>query len=238
MACLETIKFFTSMKRCHDLVFAGSLNAGSVRFLQDCSDDTSLRRQPKLIEGVPLSRELELPTSQLTVLRFPLIFRSEDLAVPSPVDSGYPPWRRRNDPRNVQNLGASPLSPRSTTSRSENRHSLYFNKSGDRLDTPVPTFDRAVAERLKPRKLCNRHYLTHCQYTGDECNSSHDFRQLTEQERLALRGLARSVACRKGKGCDDRDCCASHHCKYGASCSKGEGCQFPHNADREIAEVR
>lgn len=236
--CLETIRFFTPMERCHHLVFAGSLNAELVSFLRDRCDDTYLGQRLKLIEGVPLTRDLGFLTSQSAVLRFPLIFRSEALADPGPVSSGYPPWRRRNDPRTVQDPGVSSLLPGRTASWSGTQDSLHFNKAGDRLDTPVPNFNKVVAERLKSRKLCNRHYLTHCQYSEDECNSSHDFRQLTEEERLALRGLARSVACRRGKSCEDRACCASHHCRYGANCTKGEECQFPPVTDKEIAEVR
>jgi hypothetical protein len=112
---------------------------------------------------------------------------------------------------------------------------IFQNSKGQRLDPPI-TADRTIVSRLKPLKLCNRHFLTNCHYAV--CTHSHEGR-LDPAEINALRFIARLSPCQMFQASyEDPDCVAGHRCMQGQNCEKGSKCWFSeemHNIDIKIA---
>jgi hypothetical protein len=89
---------------------------------------------------------------------------------------------------------------------------LYYNRSGERLDEPLPSRDPAavqsIEQRMKKggRNLCNHWHLNNGKcHNNDLCKFQHQ-PKLSTAEQIALRYKTRSLAC-KNRYCDNWDCC-------------------------------
>ncbi|KAF2855018.1 hypothetical protein T440DRAFT_514069 [Plenodomus tracheiphilus IPT5] len=106
----------------------------------------------------------------------------------------------------------------------------YYNKSGERLDLPLPPKDFNAAQSLEARmkkggkKMCNHWHLGGRCDNGDFCMFQHE-PKLTPGELIALRYKARSLAC-KNRYCENIDCYLGHQCAL----ERDNGyCPFPDN---------
>ena len=83
---------------------------------------------------------------------------------------------------------------------------------GRRLDLPVQ-FSALMVDRLEAQRLCNNYHLKgHCAYP--KCKHLHLWhgRELFDEEKQALRVIARRSPCRAKNGCMDPECYAGHRC--------------------------
>lgn len=124
-------------------------------------------------------------------------------------------------PANVSNdrkpsNGNISIAPASGTNKTNSKKKyIYYNKSEQRLDEPLPAKDPAGAQALEQRmkrtgkKLCNNwHIGGHCE-NGNFCTFQHE-PKLPPGELLALRYKARSLPC-KNRYCDWFDCRKYNH---------------------------
>ncbi|KAG8533559.1 uncharacterized protein KY384_001299 [Bacidia gigantensis] len=100
---------------------------------------------------------------------------------------------------------------------------IGLNMHNQRIDTPLHP-SSAIANALKPRKMCNNYHLRGYCGAGAHCTYEHG-NVLAGEERTALRFLARQVPCHNGLECDDAGCFFGHRCVNGMKC-KMLGCRF------------
>jgi hypothetical protein len=129
---------------------------------------------------------------------------------------------------------------------------IVRNRKGERIDPPIPKFDKANVDRVKKMKMCNVHFLRkECQY-GEDCTHRHDCKP-SKQDLEWLKVVARMAACRFGSGCADPKCIYGHRCQAperadrakfaddgGRSCIFGPDCVFPaemHNMDTTAVKL-
>ncbi len=120
---------------------------------------------------------------------------------------------------------------------------IYQNSQGQRVDHPARLWaDYEVVKKVKPRKLCNRFFISQdCPFEADMCYNNHKG-TLSAEEMAALRFIARSNPCAEDIWCEDADCISSHKCMHGRNCKRwgdrDEPCRFSddmHTVDIKIA---
>lgn len=166
--------------------------------------------------------------------------RSQPLRrIPTPLISLEPPppprctqqpcpvleWRQSHEvgAASCPSLGTEIIANISPADTQKALQKIVRNRSGQRIDPPI-VYSQKVRESLARRKprMCNVHHLRgECPF-GVRCEYNHD--PLSEEERCALRRLAREQPCRMGNGCDDAACFAGHHCPRSKGCP--DSCRF------------
>jgi len=134
-------------------------------------------------------------------------------------------WRQSHD---IEDTSPPPPEPESFAKISpadtyEAQGKIVRNRSGQRIDPPIK-YSQKVRESLAGRRprMCNVHHLRgQCPF-GPRCEYNHG--PLSDEERCALRRLAREQPCRMGSECEDVACFAGHHCPRNKGCS--DTCRF------------
>jgi hypothetical protein len=149
-----------------------------------------------LIEALPFTNQVIPLTPAFQHATFPEIFRGSKLAVdynghhdgaavarnsdhnasfaaslmqalppvPAAVKEGFPPLTATPTP-----VRSPSMSDKPAPKPAEKGPFIYQNKYGQRVDRPIPDamFDQALIQKLKPRKMCNKHWLGRgCKYAA------------------------------------------------------------------------
>ncbi|KAM0717569.1 hypothetical protein Q7P37_007421 [Cladosporium fusiforme] len=239
------INMHRSCASCKHIMVAGSADQGYVNFLRQFSDVDQSRSRLALIESIPFPASFRQLAVRFPVNTLPDVFRTTKIVVPN---------RLRQAPastavsyagaatRSGASSNALRLSPvtvpngqsRTMTPSLASRRSMRFNRHGQRLDDPLPKFDKHLVEALRQRRLCRRFFLTQCTIPG--CIFSHEG-ELSNAQKRALTRIAKETPCSNGTRCEDRDCVAAHECVYRDKCDWGD-CRYGpdmHDVDRTVA---
>lgn len=224
-------------------MFAGSGDNSYAGFLRQYTFTTQVCSRIVLVESVPFASKFGELAGKFERTEFKTLFREtkidtrrasfrEEVAgrpQRSPPPS-YASTVKQAGPEGdnyLKDMTGSPASDRT------DRRKIFLNKDGYRVDRDVRP-DKGLVTSLKPRKLCNRHFLTRCNYVS--CMHSHEG-TLTAAQTEALRYIARLSPCSTLK-CEDPDCVAGHRCMAGSKCDRrGSNCWFSeemHNVDTAI----
>ncbi|KIX06198.1 uncharacterized protein Z518_04172 [Rhinocladiella mackenziei CBS 650.93] len=244
----KEMELFYNNAHCKHIMFAGSGDNSYAGFLRQYTLTDQICSRVVLVESVPFASKLEDLAAKFEKTRLQGLFREtkietrrgsfrEDATACSQKSS--PPTSYASTVRQTGQSQAevSPTLPKDlTTGNSQERKEgkkIFQNSLGQRVDQPVKA-DRAIVTSLKPKKLCNRHFLTRCNYA--QCLHSHEGR-LTPAQIEALRFIARLSPCQT-LYCEDPDCVAGHRCMQGTRCDRrGSSCWFSeemHNVDVNV----
>lgn len=226
-------------------MFAGSGDSSYAGFLRQYTFTTQVCSRIVLVESIPFANKFGEVADQFEKTEFKAIFRE------SKIDTRRPSFREEGGGRargstppsyasTVKYAGHSPTAgdvgkdaTGSIAGERTDGRKIYLNKDGYRVDRDVRP-DKGLVTSLKPRKLCNRHFLTRCNYIS--CMHSHEG-TLTPAQTDALRYIARLSPCQT-LHCEDPDCVAGHRCMAGSKCDRrGSNCWFSeemHNVDTVI----
>lgn len=122
---------------------------------------------------------------------------------------------------------------------SEKNGLIPVNKDGQRIDTALGQPSEAACEAFRTRthghKLCNGHHLmNYC--SNITCDFDHA--PITEEVRLVLRTVARSIPCARKSDCRRANCTKGHICQK-KGCRGGGGCKlnsYMHSVDPIVVE--
>ncbi|KAI8943515.1 hypothetical protein NX059_001512 [Plenodomus lindquistii] len=128
----------------------------------------------------------------------------------------------------VQPNVSIPITHTPAPTKKTNKKYAYYNKTGERLDLPLPPKDPAAAQSLEARmkksgkKMCNHWHLGNKCDNGKNCMFQHE-PKLSPAELNALRYKTRSLPC-KNRYCENIDCYLGHQCAM----ERDQGyCNFP-----------
>jgi len=241
------MELFYNNMHCKHIMFAGSGDNSYAVFLRQYSLTDQVCSRVVLVESIPFASKMEDLAVKFERTRLQGLFRESKIEnrrlslreeiVPRPPNPGptsYASTVKQSSPKQAEVL---PILPKdSLAGNSEERvegKRIYQNSLGQRVDQKV-TADKGLVTSLKPKKLCNRHFLTRCNY--DPCLHSHEGK-LTPAQVEALRFIARLSPCHT-LYCEDPDCVAGHRCMAGSRCDRrGLSCWFSeemHNVDTKI----
>lgn len=241
------MELFYNNAHCRHIMFAGSGDNSYAGFLRQYSLTDRVSSRVVLIESVPFANKLEDLAIKFERTRLQGLFRESKLETRrTSIREDVVPLLQKTPPASYASTVKQPYQPQGRLSpvlprelpgtikeRAEKR--IFLNSRGQRVDQPVKA-DRAVVTSLKPKKLCNRHFLTRCNYIA--CLHSHEGK-LSLAETDALRFIARLSPCQT-LYCEDPDCVSGHRCMQGSICDRrGLSCWFPeemHTVDTKIAD--
>ncbi|KAI0394228.1 hypothetical protein F5Y17DRAFT_428778 [Xylariaceae sp. FL0594] len=117
-------------------------------------------------------------------------------------------------------------------SKTKPRKFALYNETQCRLDPPTQHPPRTLAQTtyqdkfqsIKPKVLCNDHYLKGYCRRGANCEKEHGV-ELNAAELAIHRYKARTSLCPLGPYCTDPDCYLSHHCPR-QTCNRNTDCPF------------
>lgn len=240
------MSLFFNNTHCKHIMFAGSGDSSYAGFLRQYTLTTQVCSRIVLVESVPFASKFIELADKFEKTEFKVLFRDTKIDIRRPSFRDEGPGRPQRSPppsyaSTVKQVGQSQseednffkdtTSP--TASERGERRKIFLNKDGHRVDRDVRP-DKGLVTSLKPRKLCNRHFLTRCNYVS--CMHSHEG-TLTPAQTEALRYIARLSPCQT-LHCDDPDCVAGHRCMAGSKCDRrGSNCWFSeemHNVDTTI----
>lgn len=221
---------------CKHIIFGGSGDNSYAGYLrQIVSNATATSPHLTLIKSLDFARDLQPLAEKLDTIALAKLFRDTKLtsrkgsmdftaSTPSATWSTLKPATVTPSVNGtataLASLSISKGSPAASKAKSP---TIWVNSSGQRIDKPIPSVDRDLALRLKKKKLCNRHHLRgDCD--GFYCGHSHEGK-LSEDEKRALRFVARSRPCQRGVWCEDTECVDGHRCAFADSC-RHENCWF------------
>jgi hypothetical protein len=238
---VATFNLYRRNLHCKHIIFAGSGDNSYAGFLrQVVSNATPLSPTLTLIKSFEFARDLQPLAEKLDTTSFPDLFREVKLASRRASLDFTPPSLALTSASAWTTTPSKPITPsvngttaalaslsvngRSATTTSRSKPpTIWVNAAGHRIDKPIPSVDRDLALRLKKKKLCNRHHLRgDCD--GFYCGHSHEGK-LNEDEKRALRFVARSRPCQTGVWCEDPECVDGHRCAFADSC-RNENCWF------------
>jgi hypothetical protein len=223
-------------------VFAGSGDNSYAGFLrQFVSNPTQPSPSLILIKSFEFARDLQPLADKLETVSFPELFRETKIPsarrisngdftkTPNTIAAPFPAWATTAKPV-TPSVNGTAAAMGALSLKSTNRAAIpiptslvWVNVDGHRIDKPIPNVDRELALKLKKKKLCNRHHLRgDCD--GFYCGHSHEGK-LNDEEKRALRFVARSRPCQRGVWCEDADCVDGHRCAFADSC-RNENCWF------------
>lgn len=228
-------------------MFAGSGDNSYAVVLRQYSLTDQVSSRVVLVESIPFPRQMEDLAAKFERTRLQGLFREskieikrpfireENISQPqNPIQSTYASTLKRASPKQAEVNSIPPTDSHTGNSqgRRESRK-VYLNSLDQRVDQWI-TVDRDLVASLKPKKLCNRHFLNRC--NNDMCSHSHEG-TLTLAQIEALRFIARSVPCQT-LYCQDPDCISGHRCMAGAGCERrSTSCWFSdemHNVDTKV----
>ncbi|TKA61219.1 hypothetical protein B0A55_10931, partial [Friedmanniomyces simplex] len=140
----HNITLFAQNEQCKHILLAGSADNGYTGFLRPFALSGTEERRLSLIETIPFPAAFKEVANQFTVVKLPQIFRTNKIKI------GESESNNSNEGLHSSvNVMASPIQPK-----------MHFNRASQRLDVDLPHCDPETVDRLKAKKLCNRHYLT------------------------------------------------------------------------------
>jgi hypothetical protein len=241
---LDEMRLFHSNLHCKHIIFAGSGDNSYAGFLRQYISANPTSSKVTLIESVPFAHQIREVAAKFETVKFRDIFRETKIEKAEPVrlpirEAPANQPDKVSAPTYASSLRQSSTSePMAATHNPPNGHAAAMNKStssreifinqyGERVDHPLKIHASfTVIGELKPKKLCNRFFLSTCPYDAESCNQTHKHKKLTVEETEALRFLARSIPCRDSY-CRDPDCVMGHRCKFGPTCDAwGKSCRF------------
>lgn len=240
------LQLFYNNVHCKHVMLAGSGDNGYDGFLTQYCSTTPEPSKVVLIESLPFARQIAEVAVKFRTTEVGDLFRKSKI---ERAPGSVPPTtyasrlKAASEPQVAMNLNRG----RPTTTKPSRRPlvtKIYQNREGHRVDHPVrPWVDYEVVDRLKPRKLCNRYFLTaNCPFHADTCSNSHRG-TLSRPEIEALRYIARSNPC-SDRHCMDPSCVAGHRCMHGQNCRRWNGhvkpCRFSdemHTVDVRIDKI-
>jgi len=246
----EEMELLYNNTHCKHIMFAGSGDNSYAVFLRQYSLTDQVCSRVVLVESIPFASKLEDLAVKFEQTRFPGLFREskldarrlslreERIAIgrnsPPSTPTSYASTVKHSSQPQAEMWAILPNDSTIGTSEERvERKKIFQNSKGQRVDQPVKA-DRMLVTSLKPRKLCNRHFLTKCSYVP--CLHSHEGK-LTPGQVEALRFIARLSPCQT-LYCEDPDCVAGHRCMQGEKCDRrGSSCWFSenmHNVDVKI----
>ncbi|EXJ92478.1 hypothetical protein A1O3_01029 [Capronia epimyces CBS 606.96] len=240
----EEMELFYNNTHCKHIMFAGSGDNSYAVFLRQYSLTDQICSRVILVESIPYASKMESLASKFERTCLPNLFRETKIEARrvsrdetgvknSPPPSYASTVKQSNQPR-AELVSVSPTASvaGSSLERAEKKK-IFQNSQGQRVDQAVKA-ERAIVTSLKPRKLCNRHFLTRCNYSP--CLHSHEGK-LAPAQLDALRFIARLSPCQT-LYCEDPDCVSGHRCMQGSHCDRrGSNCWFSeemHNVDVKI----
>lgn len=241
------VELFYDNVHCKHIMLAASGDNSYAGFLRQYSLTDQVSSRVVLIESIPFASQLEELASKFQTTRFKGLFRDckverrrtsfleENKSQPqkSPTATYASTVKQKNGAQDKPAIVMVGY-PATEMSPSKQGKKIFHNSKGQRVDQPIKA-DRATVTRLKPMKLCNRHFLTQCHY--EVCTHSH-VGNLTPAELDALRFIARLSPCQTVY-CEDPDCVAGHRCMQGSNCDRrGSKCWFDeamHDVDAKIS---
>ncbi|EXJ64371.1 hypothetical protein A1O7_00707 [Cladophialophora yegresii CBS 114405] len=230
---------------CKHIMLAASGDNSYAGFLRQYTLTDQVSSRVVLIESIPFANQLDVLAIKFEKTHLQGLFRDHKIEKkallfheerPGPLGDTPPAtyastvkqpngWQEKQAP-------VLPKSPLIDGGQVEAGRRIYQNNKGQRVDQPIKA-DKATTYRLKPLKLCNRHFLTKCYH--NPCGHNHEGK-LTSVEIDALRFIARLSPCQT-LYCEDPDCVSGHRCMQGANCDKGSRCWFGdemHRVDTKI----
>lgn len=241
------MELFYNNTHCKHIMFAGSGDNSYAAFLRQYSLTDQVCSRVVLVESVPFASKLEGLAGKFEQTRFQGLFRESKIEMRktsfreetniqpqiSPPTS-YASTVKQTGSAQVELVPMLPKGPIAGNSQEFfDRKKIFQNSKGQRVDQSVKA-DRAIVTSLKPKKLCNRHFLTRCNY--DPCLHSHAG-TLNSAQIEALRFIARLSPCQT-LYCEDVDCVAGHRCMQGSNCDRrGSSCWFSedmHHVDGKV----
>lgn len=228
-------------------MFAGSGDNSYAGFLRQYSLTDQVSSRVILIESLPFASALGDLAAKFETTRLPSLFRETKIETRRPSFREETVARSQEtlpatyastvkQPSQPQELSSAPVVPGEISagnSKERVGRRIFQNSKGQRVDQPVKA-ERAIVTSLKPKKLCNRHFLTRCVYQN--CSHSHQGK-LGAEEINALKYIARLSPC-LSLYCEDPDCVAGHRCMQGPNCDRrGIACWFSeemHHVDTRI----
>lgn len=253
---VATFNLYRRNLHCKHIMLAGSGDNSYAGFLSQFATTTTSSNNLTLIKGYEFARDLAPLADKIGSVSFPHLFRATKVwkqssptfnhakttngngihgtawTTVSSKPSASPPSSTAENGL-TGSMGALSVKPITSTTSTSSRM-MWVNADGHRVDKPIQNLDRELATRLKKMKLCNRHHLR-----GDcssfSCAHSHEGK-LNEEEKRALRFVARSRPCMTGGiHCEDPDCVDGHRCPFADSC-RNEKCWFNEEMHRTTFE--
>ncbi|KAG8526778.1 uncharacterized protein KY384_008207 [Bacidia gigantensis] len=237
----ELFELHVGQMQCKHIIFGGSADNGYARLFGPYSNNIGVRNRVTLLEGAPFAAEMVYLANKYRKTSFKSIFREEKIPTrrvsfsTTPPKSVSPKPSTWADTARVNSTEWQYDVTRATTPPSlERTDGVFRNGRGQRVDVPIKVSPTLVSQ-MKPKKLCNLHYLAGvCNYS--DCKHSHS-ESLDGKKLDALRVVARLAPCSQGLYCDDELCFSGHRCPRDP-CINGDGrCWFPlemHNVDTKI----
>ena len=245
------MKLFVDNVHCKHIILCASQDNSYTGFLRRFVHNGKVADNITLVESIPFPDELAKLSPSFLVTKFSNIFREtkiptrrlskigetgQDCAVPTVSYASTASKQVEGASRTTKPFVLGSVRSKSMQSSIEAGEALQeirVNAANQRVDPKLPYYNRDLVPGLKSRKLCNRHFLSLCNY--DNCQYAHKA-SLDSAELAALRFIARLGACENGTNCRDAYCVASHMCTYGAKCTQPDDCRYPpsmHHLDPE-----
>ncbi|KAJ9609166.1 hypothetical protein H2200_006938 [Cladophialophora chaetospira] len=253
------LKLFYNNVHCKHIMFSGSGDNGYAGFLRQYCPTSQEASKVVLIETLPFARQLGELAVKFRTTELGDLFRKNKIDIAK--------LRRESfrDTSGGQQEGSPPTTYASRLKQTNGTHDkpsadspkeavltvtrvptaarkIYQNSSGQRVDQPLRLWaDYDIVEKLKPKKFCNRFFITHdCPFDDATCYNNHKG-TLSADEMAALRFIARSNPC-SDLYCDDPDCFSGHRCMHRRNCqrrgNREKPCRFSeemHTVDVKIA---
>lgn len=254
---LATFNLHRRSLHCKHIMFAGSGDNSYAGFLTQFTTTSASSNNLTLIKGYEFAKDLAPLADRIGSVSFPHLFRASKIwkqssptlehsktaignaahgtawTTVSCKPSTSPP-SATSETALSGSMGALSIKTNGAATTSSSSRKIWVNADGHRLDKAIQNLDRELATRLKKMKLCNRHHLRgDC--SGFYCGHSHEGK-LNDEEKKALRFVARSRPCMSaGVWCEDPDCVDGHRCPFADSC-RNEKCWFSEEMHRTSYE--
>lgn len=232
------MKLFINNVHCKHTILCASQDDSYTGFLRQFIHNGKVSDHVTLVESIPFAHGLAGLSQNFLKTEFKDVFRSIKIVAIDPVKES--PKEQPTVPQistyahtvsrgglQTGNLPATiPVQAASTDgiAKAQNQPKILVNAADQRVDFKLAYYDPDIVTTLQSRKLCNRHFLSHCNYSN--CFYSHDA-NLSPSELVALKFIARLGPCAEGSFCRDPNCVASHMCTYGTKCKNPDICRYP-----------
>ncbi|QIW98340.1 hypothetical protein AMS68_003858 [Peltaster fructicola] len=150
------LDFFSRIEGCKQIVFAGSADRGYVGPLRRFTGSPADAARITLIESIPFPQDFQDLSTSFDTVKFDELFRTRKIVVPRTT------WATTTARRASPSTPTEDNSTRPVVDHAV-RRIIWLNQRGQRIDPPV-RFDGDLIPGLKTRRLCSRHFLTHCNY--------------------------------------------------------------------------
>ena len=246
---IENLSLYWFNEHCKHMMLAGSADRGYVSFLRQFSAASDGASRLTLVEAVPFPPAFRIVAARFQTKKFKELFRNTKFTVVDGQTKPQPTAARSSyatatalapetmSPQRARQTSVTIARPTSTPLGVSTQRMIKYNRYGQRVDEPLPRWDKELVEELRFMGLCNRYFLTRC--SDSQCRDSHEG-QLTPEKRHALMRVARLSVCSNGTRCEDRDCVAGHHCIHDGRCIFGSACKYRpemHDVDKVVVRI-